>query len=95
MKRGIGVAFSLVLLGAAAYAVSRQQLSVVPATGKDASLSLITEPDEGIAPILSAIESASSSVDIVMCEFEDPQIETALADDAAHGIQVLVLLNEG
>lgn len=56
---------------------------------------LITEPDAGIEPIISLIESASSSVDLVMYELEDPDVEHALATDEARGVAVRVLLNGG
>ena len=56
---------------------------------------LITEPDQGIAPLLSMIAEASSSVDLVMYELEDTDVEHALADDEARGIKVRVLLNGG
>jgi cardiolipin synthase len=58
-------------------------------------VSIITEPDEGIAPVISMIESASSSVDLVMYELEDTDVEHALAADEARGIKVRVLLNGG
>lgn len=95
MKRAIGVVFSLALIALAAYRVSLPQSPAAIAAAPSGSLSLITEPDQGMTPILSIIGSASSSVDVVMYEFEDPQIEEALAQDAARGVDVRVLLNEG
>jgi len=56
---------------------------------------LITEPQAGIAPFISAISGASKSVDLVMYQLEDQQVESALASDASNGITVRVLLNKG
>lgn len=60
-----------------------------------AALSLITEPNRGIAPVLDAIEHAKRSVDLVMYEDEDPQVDAALAADERRGVSVRVLLNGG
>lgn len=59
------------------------------------SLSLVTEPSAGIAPVLSLINNAKQSVDLTMYELEDAQIEQALSAAEAHGVQVRVLLNGG
>jgi phosphatidylserine/phosphatidylglycerophosphate/cardiolipin synthase-like enzyme len=70
--------------------------SVALATSNnDSNLALITEPDAGISPILNAITNATSSVDLVMYQLEDPAIEQALAVDKSRGISVRVLLNGG
>ena len=58
-------------------------------------LSLITEPDAGITPMLSAIQNATSSVDLVMYQLEDQHIEQALVNDEGRGVAVRVLLNGG
>jgi cardiolipin synthase len=57
--------------------------------------SLIIEPQAGIAPVLSMIANASSSIDLVMYELTDTQVEQALAAAEARGITVRVLLNKG
>jgi cardiolipin synthase len=58
-------------------------------------LTLYTEPEDGIAPVIKEITDASSSVDLMMYELQDSQIENALASASARGIHVRVLLNEG
>lgn len=58
-------------------------------------LSLITEPDDGIAPILSRIQQAQKSIDLVIYKMSDAQIEQALGDAVARGVAVRVLLNGG
>lgn len=59
------------------------------------SFGLITEPDDGINPVLTKIAEASSSVDMVMYELTDQQVEDALAAAAGRGVSVRVLLNNG
>lgn len=61
----------------------------------DGELSLITEPDDGIAPVLRMINGATKSVDLVMYELDDAQIEAALAADDRRGVAVRVLLSPG
>lgn len=61
----------------------------------NSDLAVITEPDAGIAPILSLIQNASISVDLVMYELEDKQIEQALVADEKRGVAVRVLLSNG
>jgi cardiolipin synthase len=56
---------------------------------------LITEPQAGNAPFISMIQNASKSVDLVMYQLEDTQIEQALATAASRGVRVRVLLNKG
>ena len=97
LRRGVTLGIALVAL--VAYGLVRAP--AVPASvayltpQSSGSESLITEPDAGIAPLLSYISDASSSVDLVMYELEDTNIEQALAADAARGVVVRVLLNEG
>jgi len=59
------------------------------------SYSLVVEPAAGIAPVLNMIEGAKRSIDLVMYELYDQQIENALISAESHGIAVRVLLNEG
>jgi cardiolipin synthase A/B len=59
------------------------------------SLSLITEPSAGVAPVITDINNAKSSVDLVMYELEDSQVEQALSNAESRGVQVRVLLNGG
>ncbi len=58
-------------------------------------LSLITEPNQGVAPVLDAVQHAKRSVDVVMYELEDARFEAALAADERRGVHVRVLLNSG
>jgi cardiolipin synthase A/B len=60
-----------------------------------ARLTLITEPADGIAPLLSAVEGARHQVEMVMYEDSDEQLDAALADDEHRGVAVRVLLDGG
>jgi phosphatidylserine/phosphatidylglycerophosphate/cardiolipin synthase-like enzyme len=66
--------------------------NVIPTGG---SLSLIIEPNDGITPVLKMIAVASSSVDLVMYELDDAQIEAALVADQKRGVAVRVILSGG
>jgi phosphatidylserine/phosphatidylglycerophosphate/cardiolipin synthase-like enzyme len=58
-----------------------------------APLSLLTEPDDTAEPVMQAIQTAHQSVDLVIYELEDPQVEQALADAQSRGIAVRVMLD--
>lgn len=62
---------------------------------QDTNFSLIVEPDQGITPIINVIKNAKTSVDLVMYQLEDKQIEKALVEDKDRGVSVRVLLNGG
>jgi phosphatidylserine/phosphatidylglycerophosphate/cardiolipin synthase-like enzyme len=66
-----------------------------PTRAAGAQLSLITEPQAGIAPLLAAIRGARRTVEMVMYEDEDGQVDAALAAARARGVSVRVLLNGG
>jgi cardiolipin synthase A/B len=57
------------------------------------TVSVITEPQAGIAPLLRAIRDARRTVELVMYEDEDGQVDAALAAARARGVNVRVLLN--
>lgn len=59
------------------------------------TFSLITEPDQGTAPILALIKNAASSIDLVMYEFKDKEIADALISAEKRGVMVRVLINQG
>lgn len=65
------------------------------ASARPGSLSLITEPAAGTAPVLQLINNAKTSVDLVMYELEDSQVEQTLAQAESRGVSVRVLLNGG
>jgi phosphatidylserine/phosphatidylglycerophosphate/cardiolipin synthase-like enzyme len=67
--------------------------SAAPATSRQ--LTLITEPQDGIAPVLSAITGARHRVDMVMYEDSDAQVDAAIVADAHRGVAARVLLSGG
>ena len=56
-------------------------------------MSALIEPGAGMGPIYALLASARHTVDLVMYELEDTQAEQLLAADAAHGVDVRVVLN--
>ena len=58
-------------------------------------LSLITEPGPGDTPFVALIDSARHSVEVTMYELTDELVEQALVTDAARGVRVAVLLDDG
>jgi phosphatidylserine/phosphatidylglycerophosphate/cardiolipin synthase-like enzyme len=55
-------------------------------------LSVIVEPDDGITPILSAIQNAKTSVWLELYELTNKNIVSALEEDANRGVDVRVML---
>jgi len=97
MKKTIWVVFVAVVVVGVLFASLAARQSSLKKNRKAVlgnELSLITEPDDGIAPVLAMIRSASSSVDLVMYEFEDRQIESALIADEERGVAVRDFHNE-
>ncbi len=58
-----------------------------------ASVSLLTEPDDTTNAVVQDIQNAHQSVDLVIYELEDSQVEQALADAQGRGVAVRVLLD--
>jgi len=69
--------------------------SIPPHFACDNSCSLITEPDDGIAPLRAMIQGAAKSIDLVMYELEDKAIEADLAAAHKRGVAVRVVLSPG
>lgn len=59
------------------------------------ALTVFVEPQTGVRPILSALANASSSIDLVIYQLEDPTVEEALIAARSRGVEVRVLLNGG
>jgi len=58
-------------------------------------LTLMTEPQAGITPVLDLIDGAKSSLELVMYQFEDATVAAALVAAQRRGVRVRVLLNHG
>lgn len=56
-------------------------------------LSLLVEPEQGVAPIYALLASARHSIDLTMYELVDPQVEHTLESAATRGVAVRVILD--
>jgi len=54
---------------------------------------LIVEPDDGMAPIYALLSSPRRSLDLTIYELDDPTAEQILAQDAARGVRVRLILD--
>jgi phosphatidylserine/phosphatidylglycerophosphate/cardiolipin synthase-like enzyme len=61
--------------------------------GSGGSYQLVVEPESGFGPIYNVLGSASRSVDLEIYELVDPTAESILANDAARGVDVRVILD--
>src|SRR5688572_30920291 len=55
-------------------------------------MQLITQPDEGVAPLIRAIARAKKSADIVIFRFDIKEIEEALTAAVKRGVVVRALI---
>ena len=55
-------------------------------------MKLIIEPTDGVAPLLAAIKSAKTRVEIAVFRFDRSDVETALTAAAARGVKVTALI---
>src|ERR1051325_2843402 len=55
-------------------------------------MKLLTQPEDGVAPLVAAIKKAKTSVDIVIFRFERAEIEAALQAAAKRGVSVSALI---
>jgi phosphatidylserine/phosphatidylglycerophosphate/cardiolipin synthase-like enzyme len=67
--------------------------STAIATAAAAALTLVVEPNQGMNAIYALLAAAHHSVDLTMYELEDTYAEQLLAIDAAHGVDVRVILD--
>lgn len=58
------------------------------------SMSMLVEPDQGIAPVYRLIAAAQRSIDVTMYELADPVAEQSLEQAAARGVVVRVVLDK-
>ncbi|HTW62756.1 MAG TPA: phospholipase D-like domain-containing protein [Terracidiphilus sp.] len=59
-----------------------------------AAYTLVVEPDQGLTPIYNLIASAKKSIDMTMYELTDVTVVDALAQAAANGLAVRVILDQ-
>jgi phosphatidylserine/phosphatidylglycerophosphate/cardiolipin synthase-like enzyme len=53
---------------------------------------LIIQPDEGLTPLLRAVQQAKRTIDIVIFRFDRPELEKALAAAVTRGVVVRALI---
>lgn len=85
----------LSICSAAIFFVMARPFNIKKDITLNSTLSLLTEPDDGIEPVLAMIRTATTSVDLVMYELDDARIEAALASDEKRGVAVRVILSSG
>src|SRR5512145_3100525 len=55
-------------------------------------MQVITQPDDGLAPLIKAIKRARKSLDVVIFRFDLAEVEDALADAVERGVVVRALI---
>jgi len=55
-------------------------------------LKLLIQPDDGVLPVVEAINKAKDRVEIVIFRFDRPEIERALASAVSRGVFVHALI---
>jgi cardiolipin synthase len=55
-------------------------------------MKLITQPDDGLAPILNAVKQAKHTIDIVIFRFDRAELEKAIAAAVKRGVVVRALI---
>ena len=55
-------------------------------------MKLLIQPEDGVAPLVSAIKKAKKSIDIVIFRFDRAEIEAGLKDAAERGVSVSALI---
>jgi phosphatidylserine/phosphatidylglycerophosphate/cardiolipin synthase-like enzyme len=90
----LAVAASL-LAWHSAHGQVRQPTAVLPLIAPAAAAGdrLIIEPDDGMAAIDDLLAAPRRTLDLTMYELADPTAETILAEDAARGVRVRVILD--
>lgn len=78
---------------AAALAVACTLGAALPCAARAATQTLVTEPDQGLAPIYNLINSAESTIDMTMYELVDTTAQTDLCNAAARGVTVRAILD--
>ena len=76
------------------FAILSALATQVPAQTSASSYTLVTEPDQGLARIYDLIVSAKSTLDVTMYELSDARAEQLLAQAAATGVKVRVILDQ-
>jgi len=92
---GLGLVLVLGLSGCVVrpYAPAAPSPATAPPSTAGNGLSVVTEPQQGLAPLYALITGARSSIDMTMYELNDRTAEADLAAAAARGVRVRVVLD--
>ena len=55
-------------------------------------MKLITQPDDGVTPLLSAVKKARKRIDFLIFRFDRPELEKAMAAAVTRGVVVRALI---
>ena len=55
-------------------------------------MKLLQEPNDGVTPLVNAIDNAKKSVEILIFRFDQSEIERALANAVGRGVSVQALI---
>ena len=55
-------------------------------------MQLLVQPDDGVEPLLAAVNGARTSIDLYIFRLAYPEVEEALADAVARGVVVRTLI---
>jgi cardiolipin synthase len=86
------IAMAAFVFGGAA--ISSDIAAAAGGTASSDTYTLVTEPDQGLAPIYNLIGTAKKTIDMTMYEFTDTHCEQLLAQAAAAGVTVRVILDQ-
>lgn len=75
------------------YALWTLALGLLPLAALAQPHTLIVEPDDGRAPVLAALNSATQSITLTIYEVNDPEIDAALFAAQKRGVDVRVIYN--
>jgi cardiolipin synthase A/B len=98
-RRGRLAVAGLILVGLIGWRTAGRQPAAATAdlpTAEPAAAvadTMVIEPDDGMAPIYALLSSPRHTLDMTMYELVDPTAETILADDAARGVRVRVIVD--
>lgn len=74
---------------------SKYEQTILPTLSQPSgSLRIIVEPDDHMQTIYRAVQSAKSSIEIVIYELDDSKLEKLLAQKASQNVSVRVILNK-
>jgi len=86
------IAVAALIVGGSA--ISLEAATPVHRAASPYTYTLVTEPDQGLTPIYNFIGTAKKTIDMTMYEFTDTQGEQLLAQAAAAGVTVRVILDQ-